>query len=214
MGKFAQCYLCYSNNVAPICCTPDGDQWKEAIEKNDDSKIAFDAIVPCWDACYVLCKSDPSDTPYQMCHEVIPCCTLCDSNRREKSVIGQTLSCCCNTSVCCCVLLALPVPCITLPMYRFYVRRLRQIEGSLCNDCVQSWLCYPCTLRLAAYTFDHDDEFKNWKPPAVTNSMETTTTTETSDPTDPARVEINLLDHKPSFQPRSSTNVSPITKKE
>lgn len=178
MGKCAACYLYYNNKLAPFCCTPDGAQWREAINKNDDSNIAFDAIFPCYDSCYVITKSYPTNTPCEMCHEVIPCCAMCDATCTKESTILQMLDCCCGNVLCCCVLLTSPVPCITLPMYRYYVRNSPKIkiEGSVGNDCVQSWLCYPCTLRLAAYTVEHPDEFDEYRSPETQNSMSSTVT--------------------------------------
>ena len=39
-----------------------------------------------------------------------------------------------------------PVPCLMLPFFRYWTRKVYQIEGGECNDLVQSWFCYPCTL--------------------------------------------------------------------
>jgi hypothetical protein len=44
----------------------------------------------------------------------------------------------------CAACVTCPVPCLMLPFLRYWTRKEYGIKGSIPNDVVQSWVCYPC----------------------------------------------------------------------
>ena len=76
-------------------------------------------------------------------------CTNMDRTAHDRWYVG------------CAACITCPVPCLMLPLFRYWTRVEYNISGSIPNDVVQSWACYPCTLRMINKSLSRASESTN-----------------------------------------------------
>ena len=146
MGLCADCYICCNNNVVSNCCTADGDEFSAAMKNVDNFELCISTVSPCCGACWLRGKYDLDDN--DICKSPVSCFN-------------------CLTCI---------FPCLTLPYYRYKVRKQYTVKGSLINDCFQSYVCYPCTLQISTFMIEHPWFIARLKSqtekPTTNNSMD------------------------------------------
>ena len=142
MGWCADCYICCNKNVVSSCCTADGDEFSVAMKEIKDDQVCYSTMVPCYGACKMRGE-------YDKCNDGSNCHLL---------IWGI------NCLICL-------VPCLTLPIYRYQVRKEHKVEGSCGNDCFQSFVCYPCTIKISNSNFKRPQYKAQVTPPSQSNTI-------------------------------------------